>query len=276
MNYSMRWIAFFVFLMANGIYSFSQDIPYGNNPAAGNYVNVGDAKIYYEVYGKGKPLIMLHGGVYGWIDEFAPFIQKFSTQFQVICIGTRGHGKSEIGKEPFSYDQRANDAYKVIRTITRDSVIVVGFSDGGFSAFKLAAKHPELVKKLITIGVGDYSPGQRNFNYNRKDLMNYDSSFFKQRLSLMPEPARWDEALAMLTKMYNESIISKETFEKIKCPVLLMNGEKDDYFTVESVKKCAGMIRNARLSIIPDCTHVVFFCNFEAVWASVKPFLSIK
>lgn len=78
-------------------------VPYGNNPAAGKYFNGGDAKIYYEVYGQGKPLILLHGGVYGSIGEFQNFIPKLAENFQVICIATRGHGKSEIGKEPFTY-----------------------------------------------------------------------------------------------------------------------------------------------------------------------------
>ena len=122
-------------------------VAYGNNPAAGHYFNVGDARLYYEVYGKGKPLVMLHGGVYGYIDEFASFISKLSEKYQVICIATRGHGKSEIGNTAFSYTQRAADAYKIIRSITKDSVTVIGFSDGGFSGLKLAALYPELGKK---------------------------------------------------------------------------------------------------------------------------------
>ena len=116
---------------------------------------MGDAKLYYEIYGKGKPLVLLHGGVYGYIDEFEPFINRLSENYQVICIATRGHGKSEIGHSPFTYKQRAEDAYKVIRSITKDSVVVIGFSDGGFSGLKLAALHPESVNKLIAIGVGD-------------------------------------------------------------------------------------------------------------------------
>src|SRR5215510_7524122 len=99
--------------------AFSQDIPYGNNPAAGHYVDIDGTKIYYEIYGTGKPLVMLHGGVYGYIDEFTPFIPKLAENFQVICIATRGHGKSEMGKDPFTYKQRADDAYKVIRSINK-------------------------------------------------------------------------------------------------------------------------------------------------------------
>jgi len=254
----------------------TESIPYGNNPKAGKYFNVGDAKLYYEIYGKGKPILMLHGGVYGYIDEFEPFINRLSANYQVICIATRGHGKSEIGKEPFTYKQRAEDAYKVIRSITKDSVLVLGFSDGGYTGFKLASLYPELVRKLIVIGASDKpanNPGMK-FNYNSKDLMKSDSAFFSSRLKLMPEPGRWNEALSKLNKLYNEDYMSNETFEKIKCPVLIMSGDRDSYHSVEEVLRCAKAIKNSRLSIIPGCSHVVFFCNFPAVWEAINPFLN--
>jgi pimeloyl-ACP methyl ester carboxylesterase len=252
-----------------------QQVPYGNNPQAGHYFNVGDCKIYYEIYGKGKPLVLLHGGVYGYIDEFEYLIPTLAENFQVICIATRGHGKSDIGHEPFSYNQRAEDAYKVIRGITKDSVTVIGFSDGAFAGLKLSALHPELVAKLVSIGGCDYPKNRPpdNYNYTPESLMKNDSAFFATRLVLMPERARWRESLAMMNKMYNEDFVSKETFEKIKCPVLVMNGDRDGYNPIEAVIRCEKSIANARLSIIPGCDHVVLYCNFPAVWESIKPFL---
>jgi len=254
---------------------FSQDRPYGNNQSAGNYFNVGDAKIYYEIYGKGKPIVMLHGGVYGYIDEFSSFISKLAESYQVICIATRGHGKSEIGKQPFTYKQRADDAYKVIRSITKDSVTVIGFSDGGMSGLKLAALYPDLVSRLIVMGVGDRPQNRQGekLNYTKESLMKSDSAFFAGRLKLMPEPQRWNESLAMLTVMYNTDYMSKESFEKIQCPVLLMNGDRDGYSSLDEFIQCAKYIRDARVALIPGCHHVIFFCNFPAVWASLQPFL---
>ena len=267
-------ISYLLFLIG-GNDCFSQDIPYGNNPAAGHYFNVGDAKIYYEIYGKGKPIVMLHGGVYGYIDEFSPFISKLTESYQVICIATRGHGKSEIGKQPFSYKQRADDAYKVIRSITKDSVTVIGFSDGGMSGLKLAALYPELVSRLIVMGVGDRPQNRQSekLNYTKESLLKSDSAFFAGRLKLMPEPQRWNESLALLTTMYNSDYMSKETFEKIQCPVLLMNGDRDGYSSLDEFIQCAKYVRNAQVALIPGCYHVIFFCNFPAVWASLQPFL---
>jgi len=255
--------------------AISQDIPYGNNPTAGHYFTVDGTKLYYEIYGKGQPLVMLHGGVYGYIDEFASFIPKLAEKFQVICIATRGHGKSEIGKEPFTYKQRADDAYKLIRSITKDSVVVIGFSDGGTTGFKLTALHPELVKKLVVMGVGDKPKNRQHekANYSPEKLVKADSALFSSRLKLMPEPKRWEQCLTWLNAMYNNDYLSKETLEKIQCPVLLMNGDDDGYNTIDEFIQCAKYIRNKQVALIPGCYHVIFFCNFPAVWASLEPFL---
>ena len=73
-------------------------IPYGANPAAGHYLRVDDANIYYETYGSGgTPLVLLHGGLYGYIEEFGDLIGELSKHRRVIAIATRGHGKSELG-----------------------------------------------------------------------------------------------------------------------------------------------------------------------------------
>ncbi len=255
----------------------SQKIEYGNNPSVGNYFDVGGCKLYYEVYGQGEPLVLLHGGVYGYIDEFEPFIEKLKQHYQVICIATRGHGKSEIGHIQYSYNQRADDAYKVIRSLTKDSVIVLGFSDGGVASLKLAAAHPELVKKLIVIGAGNLpklAEGKSRYEqYTPEKLMKNDAAFFKSRVALMPEPKRWGENLAMLNKMYNKDFVSFETFKKIKCPTLIMAGDSDEYTATEDFVKCRKAIPGSQLAIIAGCGHVIFYCNFPAVWDTVEPFL---
>lgn len=251
---------------------------YGNNPAAGRYVDAGDARLYYETYGQGKPVVLLHGGVYGYIDEFAAFIEELSRTNQVICIATRGHGRSAIGNTPFSWQQRADDAYKVIRSITQDSVLVLGFSDGAASGFKLAATHPDAVSRLVTIGFGDTPKGSKKdkFNYNPEMLMSQARSLFETRKQLMPEPERWGQALSWLNHLYNDDYLSDETFSRIKCPTLVMTGDRDNYHTVDSIVSAARKIVNSQVSVIPGCHHVVFFCNYPAVWESIKPFLLVR
>ena len=254
----------------------SARVAYGNNPETGGYFQSGDAKLYYEVYGKGDPVLMLHGGVYGYISEFEYLIPKLSENHQVICLATRGHGKSEIGRTPFSYNQRARDAYELLKHLDIKQATVVGFSDGGFSAYKLAALYPDLVARLVVMGAGDRkNEVQKNqFNYNETELMKTAGNYFSGLKKLMPAPERWNECLRMLNDLYNGEVVSKETFEKIKCPVLVMAGDKDNYFSVDTIVSSYKYIPGAMLSIIPGCGHVIFYCNFPAVWESMKAFVN--
>jgi pimeloyl-ACP methyl ester carboxylesterase len=251
-------------------------VPYGNNPDAGKYYNSGNVKLYYEVYGKGQPILMLHGGVYGYISEFEYLIPKLAENHQVICLATRGHGKSEIGREPYSFKQRAEDAYNLLKHLQINKAIVIGFSDGAYGGYKMAAMYPEAVTKLVAMGAGDRSkdPSMKKASYSEEALMKTSGDYFEGLRKLMPEPERWNESLRMLNDLYNNDFVSTETFEKIKCPVLVMAGDKDDFASVEKVVRCYKQIPGASLSIIPACGHVIFYCNFPAVWEAMKGFVN--
>ncbi|MEP0710479.1 MAG: alpha/beta hydrolase, partial [Algoriphagus sp.] len=129
----------------NSIKSFMGDpmqaggVPYGVNQTAGKFVDVGDAKLYYEIYGTGIPLVILHGGGVGSIYEMHQFIDSLSQNFQVIAISTRGHGKSGLGNGPTTVVQKANDILAVVNAEKLDKVIVLGFSDGAYSGFSFAS-----------------------------------------------------------------------------------------------------------------------------------------
>jgi pimeloyl-ACP methyl ester carboxylesterase len=249
-------------------------IPYGNNPKAGNYVQANDAKIYYEVYGKGQPVVLLHGGLFGATVEFSDIINKLKNKFQVIAISTRGHGKSELGKEPLTLEQRANDAIAVINAVTKDSVIVIGFSDGGYTAYQLAKMYPGSVKKMVVIGAGELAPGLREFNFTASQALQMDKAFIEQQLKLMPEPNRLEEMFAQVCACYNKLTIGKELLSAIQCPVLVMAGDRDGGNPVERVVSAARFIPHHQISIIPNTGHGCFVENFKATWECIAPFIS--
>jgi pimeloyl-ACP methyl ester carboxylesterase len=248
-------------------------IPYGNNPAAGFYAQTKDAKIYYEVYGKGQPILIMHGGLFGSTVEMADFIDKLKLNYQVITISLRGHGKSELGTESVTLEQRANDAMAVVNAVTKDSVMVLGFSDGGYAAYQMAVMYPNRVKKMVVIGAGELYPGVRAFNFTGKQAMSFDKLFFEQQLKLMPEPNRLEDLFAGVNACYSKLTVGKDLLGSIKCPVLVMAGDKDDSNPVERVVKAARFIPKHQISIIPNTTHECFTENFEAAWASILPFL---
>ncbi|GAB4052937.1 alpha/beta fold hydrolase [Spirosoma litoris] len=270
--------AFLLLILTHFVHAQS-NVPYGNNPLAGHYYNVGDAKIYYELYGKGKPIVLLHGGLFGYIDEYEFLIPKLAQTHQVIAIGTRGHGKSEIGTKVFSYQQLANDAYAVIRSITQDSVLVLGFSDGGITGYNLTATHPELVRKFIAIG-SPRRPTDRVLSNEAEGKMTADRldkmapDFVKGRKAIMPNPERWSEFLDKLDVLWNQpTFITDDALRQVNCPVLVMAGDKDPYFKTEKVVETARLFQHGTLSIIPGCGHVILYCNFPAVWEPIVPFI---
>jgi pimeloyl-ACP methyl ester carboxylesterase len=248
-------------------------IPYGNNSKAGKFAQTKDAKIYYEVYGKGQPVVLLHGGLFGSTIEFADFIDKLKVNYQVIAISTRGHGKSELGTESMTLEQRASDAMAVIEAVTKEKVTVIGFSDGGYAAYHFAKLYPERVKKMVVIGAGELKPRDREFNFTADMALKMDKAFIEQQQKLMPEPNRLDEMFTELCAYYNKLTISKELLSAIKCPVMVMAGDNDGGNPVERVVSAARYIPKHQISIIPNTGHGCHNDNFEAVWASIVPFL---
>lgn len=254
---------------------YASAIPYGNNPETGHYANAGDAKIYYETYGEGDPVVVLHGGGVGCTYEMGQFIDSLSTIHKVIAISTRGHGKSEIGTQPMTYAQRATDINSVIETVTSEPVTLLGFSDGAYSAYKFASMYPEKVKKLIAIGAGENVPALRKIVPSRvNDMKLLDPAFMDCQLAIMPQPERLQEYWNQFYEFYNTETISKELFMSIKCPVLMMAGELDPNAPLATVIAAYLMTPDCRLAIIAGAHHAAFIENFKAVWANILPFIN--
>ncbi|WP_296686119.1 alpha/beta hydrolase [Flavobacterium sp.] len=267
-------VVVFVYIIFCGAL-WSQKLPYGNNSQAGHYVQANDAKLYYEIYGSGQPIVLLHGGIMGSIDEMTDFIDNLKSSYQVIAMATRGHGKSEIGTAPITYDLKAADVMAVINVVTKEPVTILGFSDGAYTAYKLASSYPKKVKKMVAIGAGEQIPGLRQvvFSGEAFDLKN---DFWQKRIALMPEPQKLEAFWQKMARFYNTMIASKELFSTIQCPVLVVAGELDRNAPLPTIINAYNMIPNSQLAIIPNTGHVVFMENFPAVWASIAPFLNQK
>lgn len=146
----MHCRAFFL-LWVIGLGAFGQAIPYGNNPAAGKYHNVRGIKLYSEEYGKGDPLLLIHGNG-GSIQSFSKNIPYWAKHYRVIAVDSRAHGKSVDGGDSLSFEMMADDFAALLTTLRIDSAYVVGWSDGGINALELAIRHPKKVRKLVATG----------------------------------------------------------------------------------------------------------------------------
>ena len=247
--------------------------PYGNNEKAGHYVQAGDAKIYYEVYGSGKPLFVFHGGGVGTPYEMGRLIDKLQQHYQVIAVSTRGHGRSEIGHSPLTYEQKAEDMMAVMKKVTNEPAVLLGFSDGAYTAYKVASMYPERVDRVVAIGAGTLKPGFFGGEMKVADLANLDAAFIEQQKKIMPEPERYQEFCDNYMAFWSKMEVGEDFLKTIRCPVLLIAGDEDDHAPMVTMVEAAQYIPNASLCIVPKAWHPAFIDNFPVTWKAMEPFL---
>ena len=230
---------------------------YGKNKS-GKYIDIADAKIYFEEYGEGEPLIFLHGNN-GSIEDFYQQIPFFAKHYRVIVLDTRGQGRStDLTKTPYTYEVFSNDLFQVIQKLNLKKVNLVGWSDGGNTALIFNAQHPELINKIVTIGAVLNPNGVKDeLIENFKNLANKPSE---------------NTNLRLIELMLNEPNITKSELDKIQNPVLVIAGEKDEV-KEEHTKEIQQNIKNAELLIIPNSTHYVPFEQPKILNEAILKFL---
>lgn len=247
--------------------------PYGGNAAHGKYVQAGDAKIYYEIYGSGRPLFVFHGGGVGSPYEMGRMIDALRKGFKVIVVSARGHGRSEIGHTALSYEQKVEDMLAVMRKETDKPASILGFSDGAYTAYKVAVMYPESVERIAAIGAGVLKAGYFNAEMRVEDLERIDKAYVDQMRRLMPEPERLQEFLTAYMTFWSGMRVGGELFGAVRCPVLLLTGDEDDHAPIMSVVEAHQMIPNSRLCIVPKAWHTAFLDNYPVAWAAIEQFL---
>lgn len=241
---------------------------YGQNASAGHYAPVNGIRLYYETYGKGAPLLLLHGNR-GSIANFSHQIPVFSQYFKVIAVDSRGQGKSTEDGRPYSYDLFAEDMKAFLDYLDLDSVRIVGWSDGGNTGLIMAMRYPAKVKKLVTMGANvfiDHSVvSPKVFHLVKKQLraLRKDTAY----------RARNQSRLARLLLQYPQHRFTE--LERITCPVLVMAGEHDLIKTGHT-KSIAAHLANSTLLIVPGATHQLPEANPKVFNRYVLDFLRAK
>src|SRR5437016_4860616 len=129
----------------------------GKSEVTGQYADVNGIKLYYEIHGTGHPLILLHGGL-GAIEMFGPNLPALAEGHRVIAVDLQGHGRTADVDRPISVETMAEDIAGLIKKLGLEKPDVVGYSLGGGVALLVAARHPELVHKLVAVS----TPFRRN------------------------------------------------------------------------------------------------------------------
>ena len=218
------------------------------------YANVNGIKMYYEIHGEGKPLVLIHGGGSTIQTTFGKVLSLFAKKYKVIAVELQAHGHTGDRDAPETFQQDGDDVAALLQQLNISKASFFGFSNGGTTSLQIAIRHPEVVDKLV-IASGAYQ---------REGLI---PGFFEmmQHASLNNMPKPLQEAFlkinpdtsALLT-MHNKdrdrmiafTDISDDDLRSIKAPALIINGDKD-VITNEHALKMSTVIPNAELMILP-------------------------
>ena len=261
-------------------------------PTKSGHAAVNGVNYYYAVYGTGEPLLLLHGGL-GQIEMFGPNLTKLSQSRQVIGVDLQGHGRTPLGNREISLIDMGNDMAGVVKKLGYDKVDVLGYSLGGGVAFRFAAQHPQMVRRLALVSTlfaqdGFYPemlPQQAAVSAAMAEQMK-ETPMYKSYMAIAPHPEEFPKLLdamgAYMRKPYDWSAHVK----KLTMPVILIYGDSDMIRPEHIVKfyqllggglKDAGWQREHmsqnRLAILPNITHYEMGLAPQLVDAAL-PFLN--
>jgi len=238
-----------------------QPIIYGSNN--GKHVSVFNHQIYYEEYGNGTPLLLLHGGSSSIIGN-KDVIPELASHFKVIAIDSPGHGRSEQ-TDSLSYQLLADYFIEIIDQLKLDSAYVMGLSDGGNAALIMAADRPETIKKVIVSGAQFKGPDAIEDDYlwltkitPEKVEKGEWGSWKDDYLKLAYDGNDWKKIIIDLREMWKQDIyIPDNKVNKIRSKVMIVFGDRD-LVKLEHGLEMYRAIKGSELLVLPNTGHGTF------------------
>ncbi len=248
-------------------------------PASKGYADAAEGlKVYYEIYGKGEPIVVLAGGLMD-ISSMAQTIGTLSKKRQVIGIDLEGHGRTALRKTPLSHERNGDDVAAVLRQLKIAKADVGGYSHGGDASIRMAIQHPEMVRNLIVISTAAEHDGW--YPENLKAMAAVSSAQAKQMqqtpiyqryAEVAPHPEQFPQLLDRMGELMRKDYDWRREIAALRMPTLLLFCDHDavatrhiaDFFALfdgglrdpgwEGKPKYA----RARLAIVPGYTHYNF------------------
>lgn len=248
MFHKIMVILFGAFLVQSVASAQHDAVNYGDNAASGHYINIRGVYMYYEMYGAGEPLLIIHGNG-GSIRDFTNQIPYFEKYYKVIVADNRSQGKTVDPADSLSYEMMADDLDALLDALELDSCYVIGWSDGGIDGLLLAMRHPDKVKKLAVTGANLWPDSTAVDPFVCNWAMHINDS-----LSHVPTTPDLKIPKKLLHLLAFEPHIPTSALQGIHCPTLVIGGDHDVILPQHTLL-IAQSIPKSYLWILPNSGH---------------------
>lgn len=243
-------------------------------PDTSGYVAANGIDYWFEIRGKGEPLLLLHGGLMS-TGAFGPVLTTLAETRRVIGVDLQGHGHTALGNRKINLVDTGSDLGVVIQKLGLRQVDVMGYSFGGGAGFQLAVQHPELVRRLVIVSApyaqdgffAEMLPQQAAVSAAMADAMK-DSPMYTSYIAVAPRPQDFPRLLDAMGEFMRQPYDWSASVKQLTMPVMLVYGDADmvdPRHIVSFYRLLGGGLRDAgwmrehmsknRLAILPDLTH---------------------
>lgn len=245
-----------------------------NEMSTGKYASLNGLNLYYEIYGVGKPLVLIHGGL-GVIGMFEQLIPRLVDSRKMVAIEMQGHGHTADMGRPFSFESMSDDVAALIQHLGLGTCDILGYSLGGGVALQTAIRHPETVGRLVIVSSVYKSEGWYPEVLAGMRTMNAEvakswigSPMHQAYASVAPKPEDWPNLVAKTGDLLRQDYDWSQGVSELKMPTMIVVGDADAVRTAHAVQffemlgggkqeggwDGSGMSK-ARLAILPATTH---------------------
>jgi len=228
----------------------------------GRTVQVNELEMYYEEYGTGKPLLLLHG-FGGCARNWHPFVAELSAHYRLIVVDLRGHGRSTNPENRFTHRQAAEDVFLLLDKLGIGDFSAMGLSSGGMTLLHMATRQPKRIDAMVLVSATSHFPEQARAIMRRMSF------------ATMPPPVqemyrecatRGDEQIRQLIVQFNafhqdheDMNFTPQSLSTIGARTLVVHGDRDRFFPVEIPVSIYRSLPDAALWIIPGGDHVPIY-----------------
>jgi pimeloyl-ACP methyl ester carboxylesterase len=230
----------------------------GRHGGTSHRLPLDDIEVYYEIYGDGDPILLLHGGT-AFVETYFGQIPALAPSFKVIAPDLRAHGRTSDSPRPLTYGLMADDAVRLLDALGARRTHVVGWSDGGVIGLEMAMRYPERVGKLVLMSAPSKVEGMLPSTLEMvRELTPYSPFVLKQALfyrMVAPDPGHWPTFIEKIKTMWlAEPHYTLADLARVRAETLVMAGERD-MIDPRHCQETARLIPRARYREIPEGTH---------------------